>query len=103
MNFKCKKSECGRLFDSDIEIIKHFKVDHNMKENSHEFPCIINNDCKKQYLFVKSVKGHSKKCLNTWYVLEINVHFIINFATCSEISNVVFCSGHQLLTLIRIF
>lgn len=85
MNFKCKQSQCERLFDSDNEIIEHFKVDHNMKEKSHEFPCIINNDCKKQYLLVKSVKNHAKKCIITRYVFDVSVCFILKFASCSKI------------------
>lgn len=68
MNFKCKQSQCGRLFDSANGIIKHFKVDHNMKEKSHEFPCIMNNECNKLYLLVKSVKNHAKTCIIARYV-----------------------------------
>lgn len=84
MNFKCKRNDCGQLFDSENNIIKHLKNDHGMKEKSHEFICIINNDCKKQYLLVKSLRNHAKKCMDTRYVLEFNVHFIVIFTSSSK-------------------
>lgn len=76
MNFKCKRNDCGQLFDLENDIIKHLKKDHGMKENSHEFLCIINNDCQKQYLLVKSLRNHAKKCIVTRYVLEFRAYFI---------------------------
>lgn len=72
MNFKCKVQNaectgiiCGQLLSTENETLNHFKVCHKLKEKTHEFPCFINNDCEKQYLTLKGLKNHAKKCLES--------------------------------------
>lgn len=70
MNFKCKinNPECGQLFSTEIEIFNHFKKFHNLKESNDEFPCPINNNCKKKYLQIRGSKNHGKKCILLRYI-----------------------------------
>lgn len=70
MDFKCKinSSECGELFSTESEIFNHFKKIHKLKESNDEFPCPVNNNCKKQYLQVRSAKTHAKKCILMRYM-----------------------------------
>lgn len=71
MDFKCKVQNfecsgitcCGQLFSSENETLNHLKVSHKLKERTHEFPCFVNNDCEKQYLTLKGLKSHLKKCI----------------------------------------
>lgn len=83
MNFKCKQLGCGKLFGDEKLILQHFKIDHKMKQETHEFPCIINNDCTKQYLLLKSVKNHAKTCIvaNKYVLREklVSLKFVIMF------------------------
>lgn len=62
MDFKCKI--CTQLFEKKTEVLDHFKIKHNLKGKEHEFPCIVNNSCEKQYLTIHGLKGHVKKCLS---------------------------------------
>lgn len=75
MEFKCKVQDpkCGQLFSTEHEILNHFKIFHKMKETTHEFPCHKNNECKKQFLRLKSLKNHASKCVVSRYVLSFKL------------------------------
>lgn len=70
MKFKCKvqNPKCGQLFSSEQEILNHFKIFHHMKQKTHEFPCVVNNDCEKQFLTLSGLRNHVKKCVVSRYV-----------------------------------
>lgn len=71
MNYKCNVSpECGQQFSDELRVIQHFKNEHRLEEKQNEFPCYINNTCPKQYLTLKGLKNHAKKCLLSRYVLK---------------------------------
>lgn len=75
MNFKCKVSiscdhPCTQTFSTMPQIINHFKIFHEMKEGTHEFPCVMNNCCSKQFLTFSGLRAHAKKCISSGYVLN---------------------------------
>lgn len=70
MNFKCKM--CEQLFELEFQVINHYKLFHNLKEKIDEFPCVINNSCEKQYLTIRGLKGHIKKCLLSGTLRPLN-------------------------------
>lgn len=63
MKFKCKVCPSEHQFNTEKEVLTHFKSIHRLTEKSHEFPCIMNNSCQKQYLTIKGLKQHAKNCI----------------------------------------
>lgn len=61
MRFKCYI--CEKLFENAIDIIRHMKQSHGIKEGADEIQCLVNNHCKKTYITVKGLKQHMKKCV----------------------------------------
>lgn len=60
MDYKCVF--CETFFEQINESIEHLKICHSFEEGKHEFPCLINNYCCKQYITIKGLKQHMKKC-----------------------------------------
>lgn len=60
MEFKCPI--CNQFFKCSSEAINHMKSGHGLNKQVHEFPCLVNNQCKKHYVTLKGLKQHMKKC-----------------------------------------
>lgn len=88
MKFKCKI--CEKQFDTEEKVLMHFKSIHGLKQNTHEFPCIINNSCEKQYLTIKGLRQHTKKCISKVQIENcISNEFVMNtFIDVNDVNSI---------------
>lgn len=107
MNFKCKVSKsddfCAQTFSSIPKIVEHFKVFHGLKEGVSEFPCVVNNNCSKQFLTISGLKNHARKCVPLWYVCNIKfglkktlLNFQFLFSIRLVVNKLIRLNQHQL-------
>lgn len=64
MNYKC--FSCTICAESVDDCLKHLREVHKCIDGINEFTCLVNNDCNKSYLSVKSLKAHMKICVINW-------------------------------------
>lgn len=70
MDFKC--FECEEKFSNAKYCIDHLKNIHKYVDGTNEFICIVNNDCQKSFLSLKTLKVHIKK----WYEKVSTILFL---------------------------
>lgn len=59
MQYKCFL--CGDNFEHLENCLLHLKNFHNYVDGVNEFTCIVNNQCSRSFLSIKSLKVHMKK------------------------------------------
>lgn len=58
--FKCFL--CHKYFSDETNIVKHLKINHNIKDRTINLKCAVNSDCKEVYTTFKCFKNHILKC-----------------------------------------
>lgn len=52
---------CSYTFEKIDDCLDHLKKRHNHVAGKDEFTCIVNNQCARSFLTIKSLKVHVKK------------------------------------------
>lgn len=62
MELSCYK--CGKDFDEIKQLFIHLKRDHDLKNSTEKFKCMVKNfECSKTFMNFDSLRQHMKKCL----------------------------------------
>lgn len=59
MQYKCFL--CSNTFETVENCLLHLKISHNYVDGINEFVCVVNNQCSRSFLTIKSLKVHMKK------------------------------------------
>lgn len=62
---------CEKRFADELEIVKHLKIIHNVKDRTMDLKCAVSFNCTKTYTTFKCFREHISKCDYLLQVLNI--------------------------------